>query len=222
MFGLGNDATMRLLYLVLLLVFLVGTGWGWRRGRPRAPGSASGGGSRSGAVFFRHLAVWVLIGLALVAAYAYRAPLIRLAQPVLQALDPSRVVEVTSADGTAELAIARSGDGHFHIDAKANGTPVNFLVDTGASTTVLTLRDAERAGINTAALQFDRPVTTANGIAMFASATLDSLEIGPYRLSNLRIGVMPEDALETSLLGMNTINRFAGWRVEGDRMMLVP
>jgi aspartyl protease family protein len=158
----------------------------------------------------------------LVTAYAYRTPLMRFAQPVLQELAPSRVVEVTSADGTAELAIARSGDGHFHIDAEANGRPVSFLVDTGASTTVLTLADAAEAGINTAALQFNRPVTTANGIAMFASARLDSLEIGPYRLSDVRVGIMPEGALDTSLLGMSTINRFAGWRVEGDRMVLVP
>lgn len=217
MFGLGEDQSMRLLYLVLLLVFLVVFGWGWRRGRTNAPIARYGGGFN-----VRHLAIWALIVLGLVAAYAYRTPLLRLAGPVLQELDPSRVVEVTSADGTTELAIVRSGDGHFHIDAEANGTPVSFLVDTGASTTVLTLRDAERAGIDITSLQFNRPVTTANGIAFFASTELGSLEIGPYRLANVRVGIMPEGALETSLLGMNTINRFAGWRVDGDRMVLVP
>jgi len=207
MFGLGDDQSLRLLYLVLLLVFLVGTaGFGWGRARTNV----------------RHLAIWLLVGLALVTAYAYRVPLQRFAAPVLQELDPSRVVEVTAADGTAELAVARGADGHFHIDAAANGTPVSFLVDTGASTTVLTLADAERAGIETASLRFDRPVQTANGIAFFARADLDSLEIGPYRLSAVPVGVMPEGSLQTSLLGMSTINRFAGWRVDGDRMVLVP
>jgi aspartyl protease family protein len=207
MFGLGDDQSLRLLYLVLLLVFLVGTaGFGWGRARTN----------------IRHLAIWLLVGLALVTAYAYRVPLQRFAAPVLQELDPSRVVEVTAADGTAELAVARGADGHFHVDAEANGTPVSFLVDTGASTTVLKLADAERAGIDIASLRFDRPVQTANGIAFFARADLDSLEIGPYRLSAVPVGVMPEGSLETSLLGMSTINRFAGWRVDGDRMVLVP
>ncbi len=207
MFGLSEDQSLSLVYLVILLVFLVGTaGFAWRR-----PGST-----------IRHLAIWILIGLALVTLYAYRAPLQRFAAPVMQELDPSRAIEVTNADGQTELSIARGRDGHFHIDAEANGSPVRFLVDTGASTTVLTLRDAERSGIEIAGLEFDRPVQTANGIAFFARADLRTLEIGPYRLSAIRVGVMPEGTLETSLLGMNTIDRFAEWRMEGNRMVLVP
>jgi aspartyl protease family protein len=209
MFGLNEDQSMRLLYLVLLLVFLIGgAGFGMRW--------------RGATVNFRHLAAWALILLGLVALYAYRAPLLRFAAPVLQELDPSRVVEVTNPDGVQELAFARGADGHFHVDAEVNGTPVRFLVDTGSSTTVLTLRDAERVGIDITGLQFDRPVQTANGVALFARATLDSLQIGPYRLSEQPVGIMPEGALETSLLGMSTINRFAGWRVDGDRMVLTP
>jgi aspartyl protease family protein len=207
MFGLGEDQSLRFLYLVLLLVFLVGSaGFGWGHARTN----------------IRHLTIWLLIGLALVTVYAYRAPLQRFAAPVLQELDPSRVVQVTGPDGGSELAIVRGRDGHFHLDAEANGTPVRFLVDTGASTTVLTLRDAERSGIDTATLEFNRPVQTANGVAFFARADLRTLEIGPFRLFAIGIGVMPEGTLETSLLGMNTINRFAGWRIDGDRMVLTP
>ena len=77
-------------------------------------------------------------------------------------------------------------------------------------------------GIDTAALEFDRAVRTANGVGFSARATVRTLEIGPYRLSSVPVGVMREDALDTSLLGMNAINRFAGWRIEGDRMILVP
>lgn len=207
MFGLNEDQSLSLVYLVLLLVFLVGSaGFGWQRAGTNV----------------RHLAIWVLILLALITAYAYRAPLQRFAAPVLQELDPSRVIEITNESGASELSIARGRDGHFHIDAEANGTPVRFLVDTGASTTVLTLRDAERSGIEVAGLQFDRPVQTANGVAYFARADLRTLQIGPYRISGIRVGVMPEGTLETSLLGMTTIDRFAAWRVEGDRMVLVP
>jgi aspartyl protease family protein len=207
MFGLDGDQTARLLYLVALLGFVLGGFRYWR-------------GQRRGG--FRHLLTWTAILLALVAVYAYRAPLLRFAEPVLGELTPSRVAVIQSEEGEDELAIRRGPDGHFHVDAEANGIPVRFLVDTGATSTVLTLPDAERSGIETAALEFDRPVRTANGLAFAARASLRTLEIGPYRLTGVPVAVMPEEALDTSLLGMSTIGRFSSWRMEGDRMVLVP
>ena len=41
---------------------------------------------------------------------------------------------------------------------------VLFLVDTGATNTVLTLKDAAKAVINVEKLNFRDPVNTANGI----------------------------------------------------------
>jgi aspartyl protease family protein len=210
MFGLDEDRTMSLVYLVALLALLLVFGGFRRRSRRRRA-------SRMG-----HLFIWALIAVALAIAYAYRAPLSRFAAPVLQELDPSRVVEVTNPDGETELVIARRSDGHFHLDADVNGAPVRFLVDTGASGTVLTVADATRSGIDTDALAFNRPVQTANGTAYYARATLGSLEIGPWRLSDVPVGVMRDEALGVSLLGMSTIDRFASWRIEGDRMVLVP
>lgn len=207
MSGLNNDQLMQLVYLGALLAFVLG-GVSYRRGLRRAG--------------FQHLIVWVVILLALVTVYAYRAPLLRFAEPVLAELNPSRAVAITTEEGASELLIRRGPDGHFHVDADANGVAVRFLVDTGASSTVLTLADAERSGIEVAALEFDRPVQTANGLAFYARASLRTLEIGPYRLTGLTVGVMPEAALNTSLLGMNTINRFTSWRIEGNRMVLVP
>ena len=207
MFGLDEDLFFRLLYLVLLLAFIVGGFRYWNVMRGAA---------------LRHLAVWALIVIGLVAIYAYREPFLRFAAPVLQELNPGRVVEVVGPDGSAGLAIARGGDGHFHLDAEANGVAVRFLVDTGASDTVMTLADAERAGIDPASLRFNRPVETANGTNYFARGTLESLEIGPYRLSNVPIGIMPEGSLNRNLLGMSTINRFGSWRVDGSRMVLAP
>jgi len=207
MFGLNNDQLMQLVYLGALLAFVLG-GIRYRRG-------LRGAG-------FHHLAIWALILLALVTVYAYRAPLLRFAQPVLAELSPSSAIAVNIEGGAQELVIRRGPDGHFRLDADVNGVPVRFLVDTGASSTVLTVADAERSGIETAGLEFDRPVQTANGIAYLARASLRTLEIGPYRLTGIPVGVMPEASLNTNLLGMNTIGRFSAWRVEGDRMVLVP
>jgi aspartyl protease family protein len=207
MFGLNDDQSVRLVYLCVLLAILVGS-IGFGRGRSTAR--------------FRHLGVWVLVAVALVALYAYRDQVMRVAAPVMREIAPSRVAEVTTPGGARELVITRADDGHFHVDGKANGASVRFLVDTGATGTVLTMEDARRAGIDVDSIAFNRPVQTANGTAFYASATLDSLTIGPEKLTSVPVGVMPGDAMDTSLLGMSTIDRFSGWRVEGDQMVLVP
>lgn len=207
MFGLDDNDSARFVYLGVLLVLLLG--------------SLAFGRNRGG-MSFRYLGLWLLIAVALVALYAYRAPVLRLAAPVIQELAPSRVVEVTSAAGERELVVTRGGDGHFRLDGEANGASVRFLVDTGASTTALTFEDAARSGVNVDALAFNRPVQTANGTTFYAGATLDSLAIGPYRLTSVPVAVMPNGAMDTSLLGMSTIDRFSSWRIEGDKMVLAP
>ena len=73
MFGLNEDQLLRLVYLVALLAF-VGGWFVFRRGVRR--------------IAFQQLAIWALIMLALVGVYAYRAPLLRLAAPILDELEP--------------------------------------------------------------------------------------------------------------------------------------
>jgi aspartyl protease family protein len=118
--------------------------------------------------------------------------------------------------------IRRGSDGHFHVEADVNGSPVRFLVDTGATTTVLSMQDAERSGIETELLEFNRPAQTANGLTYFAHAQLRTLEIGPFRLSDVPVGVMQSEAMNLSLLGMSALDRFGSWRIEGNEMVLVP
>jgi aspartyl protease family protein len=208
MLGLDDHDSARFVYLGVLLVLLLG--------------SLAFGRSRGGGTSFRYLGIWLLIAIGLVTVYAYRAPMLRLAAPVMQELVPAHVVEVTSPGGERELLVARANDGHFHLDGKANDASVRFLVDTGASTTALTFEDAARSGIDVDRLAFNRPVQTANGTTFYAGATLGSLAIGPYRISDVPVAVMPNGAMDTSLLGMSTIDRFSSWRIEGDQMVLVP
>ena len=207
MFGLNENDSLRFVYLSVLLVMLVGS---IGLGRTRA------------AAKFRFLGVWFLFAVALVVVYAYRAPVLDLAAPVLRELRPSRIQESVNPEGQRELIVRRASDGHFRIDADVNGVSVRFLIDTGASTTVLTQTDARRVGLDPAKLSFNRAVQTANGLAFFARAFLNSLSIGPYHLTSVPVGVMPAGSLDSSLLGMSTINRFSSWRIDGDRMVLVP
>jgi len=202
MFGLSEDDTMRLLYLVALTSLLIL--FGFRR--PRRLGAS-----------LTALAVFGLAILVLVGIYAYRAPLLGLAAPVLDELWPGRSTLTVLDSG--EYSVRRQRDGHFRVSARAGDARIEFLVDTGATGTVLSYEDAERAGIDVGALRFDRMVRTANGVAFAARARLPRLEIGPIALTDAPVRVMPDGLLDTSLLGMDVLGRFPGWRVEGDRMI---
>jgi aspartyl protease family protein len=206
-FGLTDEGLARLVYLAGLLILVGGSLAAYRHRLPQA---------------LKHTAIWVLIFAVMVTIYAYRGPLLRFAGPVLSELNPGRAVILTDPDGVRTLTVARSSNGHFHIEANVDGAGVRFLIDTGATSTVLSERDAVRAGITVAALAFNRPVQTANGLAFEARTRVERLEIGPFTLRNVSVGVLRGDQLNTSLLGMNVLSRFASMRVEGDRLILTP
>jgi len=207
LFGLTDEAFARLVYLAGLMILVGGGLAAYRNRLPQA---------------LKHAAIWILIFAAAVTVYAYRGPLLRFAEPVLAEFNPNRAVVVTDPNGVRTLTVARSFDGHFNIDANVDGTDVRFLIDTGATGTVLSERDAVRAGIAVDALSFNRPVQTANGLAFEAQTRVDRLEIGPFALRNVGVGVLRNDQLQTSLLGMNVLSRFASLKLEGNRLILTP
>jgi aspartyl protease family protein len=113
------------------------------------------------------------------------------------------------------------GDGHFLARGLVNGTPVTMLVDTGASSTVLTANDARRAGIDIAALSFTVPITTANGPATAARATVREIRVGEIARHDMTVLVAGPAMLGQSLLGMSFINTLSGFDMRGDRLTLI-
>jgi aspartyl protease family protein len=142
-------------------------------------------------------------------AYAYRDDLNGIAARVFGELMPGTAI----VDAERGIATFRKGrDGHFQVEGRINGAEITMIFDTGASAVVLTSADARRAGIDTAGLRFDIPVSTANGTGRAASVRLDRMEIGGIVRENIRAFVAEADALDTSLLGMSfleTLNRYA-------------
>lgn len=155
------------------------------------------------------LALWGgIFGLAFI-GYTYRADLTTMAGRVLGELAPG-VAVVNPRGGTAEFR--RGLGGHFPINAQVNRADVQLIFDTGASAVVLTNRDARKAGINTAALEYRVAVSTANGTGRAAAITLDEINVGGIVRNNVRAFIAEEGALETSLLGMTfleTLTRYA-------------
>ncbi|AXS40104.1 TIGR02281 family clan AA aspartic protease [Breoghania sp. L-A4] len=166
----------------------------------------------------RSMLIWTSLGVILVAGYAMRYELETVFWRTVGVLVPGYAIEQN--DGTIALVQDRSG--HFTLDATVDGAPVHFLVDTGASMITLTDEDARAIGLDTAALNFRTPVTTANGQALVAQVQLDTVTIAGSELRRLRAFVAPPGKLRSSLFGMNALNRLASWRVEKGRMILQP
>jgi aspartyl protease family protein len=169
----------------------------------------------------RAIVVWAGIFLLLVGGYQYRYELQDVASRLTAGLVPGSPLSMTGADGRVAVALDRMGDGHFLARGLVNGTPVTMLVDTGASSTVLTANDARRAGIDIAALSFTVPITTANGPATAARATVREIRVGEIARHDMTVLVAGPAMLGQSLLGMSFINTLSGFDMRGDRLTLI-
>ncbi len=161
-------------------------------------------------------AIWAALLLALTGVYAYRYEASDIAERIAGELFPSEP-EVGSG---GEVIVNQRLGGEFAITGRVNGARVTFLFDTGASAVVLTAADARRAGINTAGLEFDAPVTTANGAALAAEVRLDQVAVGPIVMRNVAALVARPGALDESLLGMSFLGRLKSYAVERGRLVL--
>jgi aspartyl protease family protein len=160
-------------------------------------------------------AVWCGLLLLVVIGYGYRTELSAIVERTTANLFPSRG-QVIDAH-TVSFPISR--DGHFWVDAVANGTKLRFLVDTGASGIVLTEADAKRLGFSLAKLSFSETFYTANGRTRGAPVTLNQLRIGPIELDHVRASVN-EGELQQSLLGMQFLAQMTKIEISGDVLTL--
>lgn len=188
-----TDDMARLIYLALLLVAVCGYVLIEFRRRP----------GRS----FQQLAVWGLIFMGVLAGAGLWSDIRRDVLPRQTVLEGDRIEAPLAADG------------HYYLMAEVNGVPVRFVVDTGATEVVLTLRDAQRVGIDTGTLAYIGQARTANGLVATAPVRLDSISLGPVHDENLR-AVVNGGEMDTSLMGMTYLTRFARVEFSRDTMVL--
>jgi aspartyl protease family protein len=159
--------------------------------------------------------LWVAVGLLLVVGYSYRFELHEVADRVLAELVPGRVV----SQGRT-VAVARTNGGDFAINAQINGARIPMVLDTGASSVVLTRDDAKAAGLPIEVLDYTVNIDTANGRTRAAPVTLDRVAVGSLVERSVEALVAQPGQLKTSLLGMSFLNRLQSWEVRGDRLFL--
>ncbi|WEK02740.1 MAG: TIGR02281 family clan AA aspartic protease [Candidatus Devosia phytovorans] len=200
--GLTQMQTAQLIPLLVILIVFAG-GLFTRR--------------RKATELLGNLMLWlVIIGVAGV-TYAYRDELGGVASRVAGEFQPG----VAVVDAEQGLATFRRGmGGHFEINATINGHTTPMIFDTGASAVVLTIADAEAAGISTKRLNFTIPVSTANGTGRAARVRLERMEVGGIVREGVVAFVTEENALEQSLLGMTFLETLSRYSVTQNSLEL--
>ncbi len=159
--------------------------------------------------------LWVVLALILVIGYSYRFELRDVADRVMAELMPGHAI---TRGRTVEIARTSAGD--FDVMAQINGARVAMVLDTGASSVVLTRDDAKAAGLPLEVLAYTANIDTANGRTRAAPVRLDHIAIGGLVERSVEALVAQPGQLKTSLLGMSFLNRLQSWEVRGDRLLL--
>lgn len=118
----------------------------------------------------------------------------------------------------AEVRIATSRGGHYLTPGRINGRPVDFMVDTGATTIAMNYHEAERLGIDYRA---GTPVTvsTANGRAQAFRVLLSRVSVGDIELHQVDALVSTSSSPEVILLGNSYLGK-VDMRVEAGVLLL--
>jgi aspartyl protease family protein len=163
----------------------------------------------------RHAMMWAVVALVLVAAYTFRFELHDGGERILAELIPGHAA---ARGETVEVARKRGGD--FQVATEVNGVQVPMVLDTGATSVVLTHDAAVAAGLPVEMIRYTVNVDTANGRAQAAPVTLDRVAVGSIVERAVPALIAPPGQLKTSLLGMSFLSRLQGWEVRGDKVTM--
>lgn len=162
------------------------------------------------------LSFWAIALLATVTGYSYRTELEGVAHRVMATIVPGLPIE----SGPKQVSIIRTGHGEFVVRGTSGGVRLQFIFDTGASAVVLRAEDAVRLGLDTRRLAYDAEVSTANGRALTAEATIPDLTVGNVRVRDVAVLVAKPGVLHENLLGMTFLDRLGSFSVADNTLIL--
>lgn len=110
-----------------------------------------------------------------------------------------------------QLSIAKGQGGHYWIAGSINGHPVQFLVDTGATSVAINENQARRLGIDYRVNGKQIVVGTASGTAKAWRVHLNSVKVGAIDVMGVEAVVVEGSSPTEALLGMSFLGRVS-WR----------
>lgn len=205
-FGIANEEFAQLIYLSPIAALLgVGILAGNKLGIKKS---------------IQYLLLWGAIIFGLITAYTYRYEFQSVGNRVMASLLPGSTAIITNSRGETEILLSKDRNNHYVANLEVDGYPIKMLVDTGASSVVLTHDDAKRIGINTDELSYSITVSTANGTTSAARTRLNNISLGPISRNNISALVAQDGAMRESLLGMSFINTLSSFHIRNNELIL--
>lgn len=115
-----------------------------------------------------------------------------------------QLVSETTADGLRVVTLAGNRQGHFVGTVQLNGFPIQFLLDTGASTIAVDEQTAEKIGMKKG---LPYQVSTANGMTRAYSSHIQQLQLGSIELRDVPAAIVPNLGTDEILLGMSALKQ---------------
>lgn len=116
--------------------------------------------------------------------------------------------------------VPRSDGGEFALQASINGITTPMIIDTGATSVMLSYETAKTLGLPVELLAYNIDVETVSGRTKAARLTLDRLAIGKLVERSVPALIAPRGSMKTNLLGMSFLDRLESWEVRADRLKL--
>lgn len=107
----------------------------------------------------------------------------------------------------SEVHVYRNLQGMFTTVGSINGMPVDFLVDTGATTIAMNSVQAKRLGIDYRVQGEPGVVMTASGRESVFSVKLKTVQVGSIQLNNIKAVVLEGEHPTQALLGMSFLGQ---------------
>jgi aspartyl protease family protein len=172
----------------------------------------------------RHILIFsaaMLIFAAYVARFADQAMMAAPPAPTPRAATVETVGRGPEPTGYGRsMTLDADRQGHFRVEARIDGRPLDFIVDTGASLVILRESAASQVGIHPMPVNFTATVSTANGKIKAAPATLDRVQLGDITVYDVRALVLPDEALSQNLLGVSFLSKLRRYEYANGRMLL--
>ena len=123
-----------------------------------------------------------------------------------------------NASSKATATLNADGRGQFFTTGTINGSSVNFVVDTGATSVAISTQEADRLGVNYRN-GARSAVSTANGSTGAYRVIFNNIRVGGISLNMVPGTVIEGGGLPYALLGMSFLNQTSMHR-DGTTMTL--
>tara|TARA_B100000676_G_scaffold9609_1_gene8825 strand:- start:202 stop:807 length:606 start_codon:yes stop_codon:yes gene_type:complete len=161
----------------------------------------------------QNLAIWGLIFFALLVTYY-------LWNELRFSMEKERYNYVIEKDNS--ILINKSYDGHFYLPLSINNKEIIFLVDTGATRSLLSKRDYKLLKKHEVNLTSEKIIETANGKIIALETRFDEVKLFNNILSDVNFLVVRNDfeGPNISLLGLDLLDNKFNYQITNNYLKL--